>query len=482
MSGNDKNINHYSASDIQKYLRGELSAPEMHQLERAALDDPFLADALEGMEIHRALPSSPIFQEDLDELQEKLDNRVAQKDRRGLLFHPAWKIAAAIILLLGLGITAYFSLLNKAKQDSPVAMLERKIPSAPPPAPSVTADSIAITSNTQTMPPPVAPPASSINKSRQETAKTEERAGGNAAHPLKAAKAEKAGAPEEQVAPVPGSPHDREVLAAVRINPAFKKQAKSLYQSDSLQLRRDTATLSDSYVALDKLAAAPATLGKVLENKQAGLKTSTFSASSDQLVFTGKVTDLNNNALSGASLRLKGNYPASTVTDKYGNFSLKLPKKDTSFTLTVAYVGYEQASLALNFENRTGNLIQLQPQTGSLNEVVVIGYGTKRKEILQDNSEPKKEFRTQRAIPADGWPAYNSYLDAGKKIKNPDSTLKGNETISFIVNKEGGLSSFKVEQSLSPAHDSVSILLIHQGPSWKLLKGKKTRAFVTIPF
>jgi len=474
MSGNDKNTNLYSASDIQKYLRGELSAPEMHQLEKAALDDPFLADALEGMEIHRALSSSPTFQEDLDELQEKLDNRVAQKERRGLFFLPAWRIAAAIILLLGLGITAYFSLLNKAKQDSPVAMLERKTPSAPPPATSVTADSIAINSNTPAMDTPAAFLSSPVSKPRREIAKMEERPQGNATHPQQAAEAEKARAPKEQAtkeqaieiraaskaassrdlastppvtagtiqAPVPGNPHDRKVLETVRIDPALKKQTSSFYSPDSLHLRKDA----------------------------------------DQFVFTGKVTDLNNNALSGASLRLKGNYPTSTVTDKYGNFSLKLPKNDTSITLMVAYVGYEQASLALNFENRTGNLIQLQPQTGSLNEVVVTGYGAKRREILKDNSEPKKEFRTKNAIPADGWPAYNSYLDAGKKIKNPDSTLKGNETISFIVNKEGGLSSFKVEQSLSPAHDSVSILLIQQGPSWKLLKGKKTRAFVTIPF
>ena len=33
---------------IKKYLAGQLDARAMHQLERRALDDPFLADALEG--------------------------------------------------------------------------------------------------------------------------------------------------------------------------------------------------------------------------------------------------------------------------------------------------------------------------------------------------------------------------------------------------------------------------------------------------
>src|SRR5258706_3388650 len=135
MSGNDKNTHLYSTSDIQKYLKGELSAPEMHQLEKAALEDPFLADALEGMEIYPALPSARNFQEDLDELQQRLDNRVALKKRPGVLpfFRPAWRIAAAVILLLGLGLTAYFTLLNKAKQASPVALLERKVPSVSSP-------------------------------------------------------------------------------------------------------------------------------------------------------------------------------------------------------------------------------------------------------------------------------------------------------------------------------------------------------------
>ena len=41
--------NHFSAEYIRKYLEGKLPADEMHALEKAALDDPFLADAIEGM-------------------------------------------------------------------------------------------------------------------------------------------------------------------------------------------------------------------------------------------------------------------------------------------------------------------------------------------------------------------------------------------------------------------------------------------------
>ena len=34
--------------DIERYLRGEMTAQEMHALEKEALNDPFLSDALEG--------------------------------------------------------------------------------------------------------------------------------------------------------------------------------------------------------------------------------------------------------------------------------------------------------------------------------------------------------------------------------------------------------------------------------------------------
>ncbi len=549
MSSNDKNNNLYSASDIQKYLRGELSAPEMHQLERAALEDPFLADALEGMEIYPGLPSARNFQEDLDELQQRMNKRVTPKDRAGLLhfFRPAWRIAAVIILLLGLGVTVYFTFLNQAGKDKlasdsgvAVGTVARPIPAA------------GTISATDSLVSPSAPPA---NKPQQEIAKREEIASGNASHLREVEETGKTtgaseeatakrvndsrdrthfSAPANAISPAPANApppasvnapppapahalqavrlrrlHDKEVAEMVQTNPPFRKQASASSIPDSFKLQSDSAAFSNglvvqekqpSHAALDKMS-----LNRMLLNKQAGLKTSALQQS-DQVVFTGRVTDLNNNALSGASLHLNGNYLtrqngnylarqngnyatsqngnylASTVTDKYGNFSLTLPKKDSIFKLTVTYVGYEQASVGLNVENRTGNIIQLQPQAASLNEVVVSGYGAKRKEILQDNSEPKKEFFTSRAIPAEGWPAYNSYLETNKKTKNPDSTLKGNETISFIVSKEGLLSSFKVEQSLSPAHDSAAIHLIRQGPSWKLLKGKKARAYVTIPF
>jgi hypothetical protein len=39
---------HYTAADLRRYLNGEMSSDEMYALEKQALEDPFLADAIEG--------------------------------------------------------------------------------------------------------------------------------------------------------------------------------------------------------------------------------------------------------------------------------------------------------------------------------------------------------------------------------------------------------------------------------------------------
>lgn len=38
----------YTLTDIEQYLQGSLSPAEMHAMEKAALQDPLLADAIEG--------------------------------------------------------------------------------------------------------------------------------------------------------------------------------------------------------------------------------------------------------------------------------------------------------------------------------------------------------------------------------------------------------------------------------------------------
>jgi len=66
---------------------------------------------------------------------------------------------------------------------------------------------------------------------------------------------------------------------------------------------------------------------------------------------------------------------------------------------------------------------------------VVTGFGTKRKEISRTTAN-RERISFPKTVPADGWPAYQSYLEVSKQAINPDSTLKGNETISSLSIKK----------------------------------------------
>jgi hypothetical protein len=273
-------------------------------------------------------------------------------------------------------------------------------------------------------------------------------------------------------------PVQAEASAAGRADDAIAKSDRETY------LKKEMKSYSfKTYKKSEPVSFS--TFDSTLANRNRGLFAAPASDSRgipNQLVFTGKVIDQYNKALPGASLFMNGHDGISAVTDKNGNFSVRLPRSDSTNRLTVFYTGYEEASLSLDPANRTSNIIQLQPQAVSLNEVVVTGFGAKRKEVLRRNIDMPPKQASLVALPVDGWPAYNSYLESNKKNSGLDSTLAGVETISFIVDKKGALSSFKVDRSISPAHDSAAIRLIRQGPSWKLMKGRSERAVVNIIF
>ena len=81
--------------DIERYLRGEMTAQEMHALEKEALDDPFLSDALEGAQN----TNTDHFLFDLSALQSSVANR-AGKHRPKMISLWNWSIGIAAALLL----------------------------------------------------------------------------------------------------------------------------------------------------------------------------------------------------------------------------------------------------------------------------------------------------------------------------------------------------------------------------------------------
>lgn len=92
-------------------------------------------------------------------------------------------------------------------------------------------------------------------------------------------------------------------------------------------------------------------------------------------IITGTVTDSEGEPLPGASIVEKGT-SNGTVTDFDGNFSMKRTKEN--IVLLVSYVGYKTKEVALS-SDETSIAIQLEEDTASLEEVVLVGYGSQVK-------------------------------------------------------------------------------------------------------
>ncbi len=99
-----------------------------------------------------------------------------------------------------------------------------------------------------------------------------------------------------------------------------------------------------------------------------------LSVMAQNIVVIGKVTDSKDGSpLPGVSIVGKGT-SAGTVTDVSGNFRLSVPSSVTA--ISVSFVGYNRKDVALT----GGPLnISLDASSTSLNEVLVVGYGTVRK-------------------------------------------------------------------------------------------------------
>lgn len=90
----------------------------------------------------------------------------------------------------------------------------------------------------------------------------------------------------------------------------------------------------------------------------------------------GTVLDENKEALIGATIQVKGENNG-VAADLDGNFTLKVKK---NATLVVSYIGYLTQEVRL--QGKTQITVQLTPDSKTLDEVIVVGYGTMKKSDL----------------------------------------------------------------------------------------------------
>ncbi|MDT7828267.1 TonB-dependent receptor [Pricia sp. S334] len=96
-----------------------------------------------------------------------------------------------------------------------------------------------------------------------------------------------------------------------------------------------------------------------------------------QFQVSGTVTDANGSPLPGASILEKGT-TNGVQSDFDGNFSIEL--SDENATLVVSYIGFAEKEIVVNGQATVN--VQLEESAQGLDEVVVVGYGVKKKATI----------------------------------------------------------------------------------------------------
>lgn len=138
---------------------------------------------------------------------------------------------------------------------------------------------------------------------------------------------------------------------------------------------------------------------------------------------TGKVKDSSGEPVIAASVVVKGNNTMGTITDFDGNFMLDVPTKSV---LVISYIGYVTQEVPT--AGKKSLEIILKEDTKTLDEVVVIGYGTQRKgDVTSSVASVKADNFVKGAVKDVGQLIQGKV--AGLAITNPNGDPTGSTQI-----------------------------------------------------
>ena len=400
------------------YIRGLRKGKEAHRLEKESMQDPFLADAMDGYNQVEGNHEQRI---------EKLRMQVsAHSAKKKSTYAITWSIAACLII--GFGISSYFLFLKKSMTDE-VFIAEESVsiklaePAAPP-TPAI----------------PATPTVPATPQKEIALATTKVKTDSTPISEITARQADK-----------------KDMIAEI--------QTTSQPQGAPVAAVPMMEEVSEETAALQEVVATIDTFESESDKKMKLAKVATILPQNNMI--KGRVTDEKGEPLIGASVTYKGTN-IGTITNMNGEFSLV--KKDDKKRLTAEYIGYDPVEIQVD-TSRT-MLIAMNENKQALNEVVVVGYGAKKnKKSTTLGSDAKVKEQTEKEItpqPVIGKRSYQKYLKEHlvRPTDEKCAQVKGKVVLTFLINKEGRPFYIKVKESLCESADKEAIRLIQEGPDW----------------
>ena len=537
MANNNEHIN-YSKADIEKYLQGKMNAAEMYALEKAALQDPFLADAIEGFEIANmqqakeaiadtnfliqtsTQPSSNTSTFTINDFEKYFTHQLSNTERhtieKAALTDPLvndamegyentnfelankqlatiqqniqgtqqetakvitmaatnnskqWlRIAAAIIIMVGVGSTIWLVNNNNSIVEKPIAYIPNEVKQAP-----VDVTTKEVTTNNKTTTTVTIPEAVATKPSTQASAPTLKLSIDEVAGLTKDNATNTATITESNTqlnAPKAIEQEDSKALLA-------KEEALRKQQSNDLAIADKKKETAKS--AKNVTIATPSIADNEITRNNNTRAYNNQNASPN--VFRGRVLNNNGEALAATTLSVRNsNTNILARTDNDGNFSVQLP--DTNAIVSVETSGYAQQQLNLS-ANRSNNIVlEKGKEETSLAETVVVAYGTAKAKTANAATQKvtQQEMLNGGIEPLGGWKSFNQYLEqklAILKLENEgdiEDESSDNLTINFKVKNNGEPTNINVKGAKNNKVAQKAAEIIEQGPKWKYSKKNK---------
>ena len=422
----------YTAAIIQQYHAGKLSPAEMHALEKAALDDPFLAEALEGFEAMQNDDLQPALTHLHAKFSTKKTGRIVPlpSSKRFTL----WKIAAAVLIIVsGLAITYLFTN-NETVTDRSVSTSPKQ--KNDPPGEAATA----------------MPPDTSLNTQKDLTA-------------TQPKTTDKTTVAKDEQAIKNSSATD-----ITRV----QKTGDSESENDSLAGKKDIA-YSNNLPTVDGY--------NNRRNEQVNNNFSRNRSNENQsrpkngpaayYNFDAQIKAPDSTPLPFANVTL-ANKERTTYADVNGN--VNIVSTDSLLPVNIRSEGYISKSYTLS-SNPQNNIIVLKEDRSALK-------GKKLNTRSAAAGNPKRVGVLQLdtlidAAPADGWKNYEIYIQNNLSIPGNE---QGTMILSFDVHQNGVISNMNIEQSLCNYCDKEAQRVIKEGPAWTIKNGKSATARLRIIF
>lgn len=440
-----KNIKIYSAADIEKYWKGQLSNSEMHALEKAAMDDSFLADALEGYK------NSLAPADDINILKDKLAERISASAKIASINTKKFywlKVAAAIVVLVGIGLLAQQIFLSK--KDNSIAKTENLTPAKSEtanPEEQVKVDTITnLLKADKQVDKKINNKVVIVNDGRGAEIKSTVSDSVNLKFSTEKPEAEKL---------------DEVVVAAAPKQSEANKEEKKKNEIIALS-GKSSKSETASNNKLEEVSKQKQQAGGAMN------KSSDYFTLNNKFIY--KVVDDQNNPVPFANVsNTKDN--VGTYTDIKGMFNLI--SSDSVMDVKIKSLGYNAANYRLLPANTPGNLV-LQEDMQARNEMLA-----KNRKVVSSRA---REETTELIEPEVGWESYNTYVL--NNINIPDDIAKdkpkGEVELSFQVDKTGTPVNIKVTKTSDCKQcDEAAVKVLKQGPKWSR-KGKNSRTIVSI--